>query len=378
MIFVKLWASEILSGHLMLLAFTWIAGIRVLWLLFNLVANRIAWRETSEAMQKHLSVFPKVSIIIAAKNEVSGLQKLLPTLLDQDYPNFEIIIIDDFSNDDSLKYLSSIRDSRLVVISCTKDLPGKKQALKEGIGKASGKYLLFTDADCLPTSHHWVKSMVNVAENRSSAVLGYGPFERRTGLAGMVSRTDALDILRQYTTAAVLGAPYMGVGRNMMYQKADWEKAGGFKSHEHFMAGDDDLQIQHMAKDQQMTVCASKEALVYSPPKTTIFEFIKQKTRHIQVSTAYTAKSKLMAGIDPLLRTSFYACFLAAVFLNLSAALWIWVGFMVISSVIMVLLFRKFDETALAIFYPLTDFILFCLYPIIFVLSRLKKDMTWK
>ena len=130
MIFVKLWASEILSGHLMLLAFTWIAGIRVLWLLFNLVANKIAWRETSEAMQKHLSVFPKVSIIIAAKNEVSGLQKLLPTLLDQDYPNFEVIIIDDFSNDDSLKYLSSIRDSRLMLISCTKDLPGKKQALK--------------------------------------------------------------------------------------------------------------------------------------------------------------------------------------------------------------------------------------------------------
>ena len=378
MIFAKLWASEVLSGHLVLFAFAWIAVIRVLWLLLNLVANKKAWRDTSEVLQKHLSAFPKVSIIVAAKNEVRGLQKLLPSLLSQDYPNFEVIIIDDFSDDDSLMYLSSIRDSRLKVVSCTKDLPGKKQALKEGIGQASGKYLLFTDADCLPTSHHWVKSMVNLAENQPSAVLGYGPFERMSGLAGMVSRTDALDIIRQYTTAAVLGAPYMGVGRNMMYQKADWEKTGGFKSHEHFMAGDDDLQIQQMAKDQHITVCASKEALVYSPPKPTIFEFIKQKTRHIRVSTAYTTKSKFMAGIDPLLRTLFYAGFLVALFLNLSTALWIWVSFMVISCLILALLFRKFGETALAIFYPLTDFILFCLYPIIFVLSRLKKDMTWK
>ncbi|MCB0645297.1 MAG: glycosyltransferase [Saprospiraceae bacterium] len=378
MIFAKLWASEVFSGHLVLLAFVWIAGIRVLWLLLNVVANKKAWRDTSEVLQKLLSVFPKVSIIVAAKNEVRGLQKLLPSLLSQDYPNFEVIIIDDFSEDDSQMYLSSIRDSRLKIVSCTKDLPGKKQALKEGIGQAIGKYLLFTDADCFPVSGNWVRSMVKVAENRSSVVLGHGPFERRTGLSGLVSRTDALDILRQYTTAAVLGMPYMGVGRNMMYQKSDWEKAGGFKSHEHFMAGDDDLQIQYMAKDQQMTVCASKEALVYSPPKPTIFEFIKQKTRHIRVSTAYTAKSKVMAGIDPLLRTLFYASFLVAVFLNLSTALWIWVSFMLLSCLILALLFRKFDETALAIFYPLTDFILFCLYPIIFVLSRLKKDMTWK
>jgi cellulose synthase/poly-beta-1,6-N-acetylglucosamine synthase-like glycosyltransferase len=72
---------------------------------------------------------PGVSVIVVVKNEYLHLQKLVPALLSQKYANFEIIIVDDFSTDESFAFLKSFEDQRLTVIKCDKDLPGKKYAL---------------------------------------------------------------------------------------------------------------------------------------------------------------------------------------------------------------------------------------------------------
>ncbi len=117
--------------------------------------NNLPWLDASE--QKKTSVFcPSVSIIVAARNEADIIERTLVSLQRIDYPDFEIILINDQSSDDTAEIAALIaaKDSRLSIID-SEDLPsgwiGKSWALHQGVKHARGEWLLFTDADCI---HH--------------------------------------------------------------------------------------------------------------------------------------------------------------------------------------------------------------------------------
>lgn len=96
--------------------------------------------------------WPKLSIIIPACNEADSLESALRSVLDQDYPEFEVILIDDRSTDGTAAIVDRMAagDPRILAIH-VEQLPegwlGKVHALSLGAAKASGSWLLFTDAD---------------------------------------------------------------------------------------------------------------------------------------------------------------------------------------------------------------------------------------
>lgn len=100
----------------------------------------------------HLHECPLVSILVPARNEERHIRACIQSLLAQDYPRFEIIAINDRSEDSTGPILEELaaRDSRLTVIHGT-PLPegwmGKAHALAQGYPRATGEWLLFTDAD---------------------------------------------------------------------------------------------------------------------------------------------------------------------------------------------------------------------------------------
>jgi chlorobactene glucosyltransferase len=96
--------------------------------------------------------WPLVSIIVPARNEEDNLPRLLPTLLGQRYPDFEVIVVDDQSTDETPRILEdwAARDNRLRVVHGTGLQPGwkgKPNAMRQGVEAARGEWLLFTDAD---------------------------------------------------------------------------------------------------------------------------------------------------------------------------------------------------------------------------------------
>ena len=106
---------------------------------------------------------PKVSIILPARNEEEYLGKCLDTLIDQDYPNYEIIVIDDSSDDSTGKIISEYakQNSKVIPVSARPKPDGwmgKNWACMEGYKKATGELLLFTDAD---TTH--ARNVVSLA-----------------------------------------------------------------------------------------------------------------------------------------------------------------------------------------------------------------------
>lgn len=241
----------------------------------------------------------KVSIIIAAKNEGVIIEKTITHILDQSYPDFELIIADDFSTDNIESIVNSISnvDYRVQYLKVKTDHPGKRQALTEAIARATGSIILVTDADCVPNSDLWIKEMVSTVEPSKGLVLGIGPYYPADGWINLFARYENMWTTCQYISAAKLGIPYMGIGRNMMYSKNLFSLINGYKGQEHLSSGDDDLLVQKMIGKAKVTTNVSQNSFMYSKAENSIKTYLSQKKRHLSIATEYGLKEKVFLSI---------------------------------------------------------------------------------
>ena len=115
--------------------------------------------------------YPRLSVIIAARNEAGTIENALKSVLAQNYPNLEIILVNDRSNDGTDKILQKLaeKDPR-VLIHHVEELPlgwlGKVNAMQQGFGRSTGVWLLFTDAD-VHFQEESLERIIDVAERSS-------------------------------------------------------------------------------------------------------------------------------------------------------------------------------------------------------------------
>ena len=261
---------------------------------------------------------PAVSVIVCAHNEYDNLQDYLSILLEQDYPCYEVIVVDDSSEDGSDLLLE--RWSRqygnlyhTFVPRGARVLSNKKLALTIGIKAAHYDYLLLTDADCRPESKYWIREMMKGFSNeQTELVLGFSPYFEKKGLLNHIIGYDTLFNGLQYMGMARAGKPYMGVGRNLAYKRETFFSVGGFKGLLGNRAGDDDLFVNRIANAANTVVVNNPNSIVWSVPKTTWREWFHQKRRHLSVSPQYRTRSKIQVTLEPLSRGIFYSCVLAS------------------------------------------------------------------
>lgn len=334
-----------------------------------LVFSRLAFHKDRSAAQK----LEGVSILIAARNESENLFKNLPFILDQDYPEFEVIVINHQSLDDSKYILDTYaRDHKnLKVISLERSQHlkyGKKLPLTIGIKGAKYNTLLFTDADCKPAGNQWLKSMSSHFTDKHQIVLGYGPYIKTKGLLNKIIRFDTAWIAMSYLSMAKAKMPYMGIGRNMAYTKEVFESVSGFKSHYSLSSGDDDLFIQEAAKKKNYTINIDPESFCHSRPSTTWSEWIKQKSRHYTTSERYKVIKKLMLGIYPLslliMMISFVTLLFDSNYIWITLAIFTFV--LIIKWIILGRSFSKLKESKFIALLPLLDIAYAILTPIMY------------
>lgn len=248
---------------------------------------------------------PQVSIVICGKNESKNIVAYLPKVLSQDYPVFEVIFVNDYSTDNSLDELIIIQNKfpNLKIINIDKNneiafKKGKKYALTLGIESAKYEWILLTDADCYPNSNNWISSMVNpLKNNKVKIVLGYSPYNLYNSFLSKFISFETAYTAISYMTFCKLGYTYMGVGRNLLYQKKLFFEKNGFSQIQKNVAGDDDLLIQKIATSSNVDVVFNSKSWIISKPKRTIKDYINQKIRHVSVSNEYNIKSKFLLGI---------------------------------------------------------------------------------
>ena len=232
---------------------------------------------------------PFVSVLISAKNERANLTKYLKSILDQDYHDFEVIVVSDHSTDgtDSLLLDWAQQNETLQVILNHGDNHGKKASLQLAVSKAKGSWLLFTDADCSPHSKKWIGSMVSYIDSDSEIVVGVGPTMVDDSVLSRWVAYENVYVMVQYTSMAKLGYPYMAVGRNLMYKRSLFERVGGYISHQHLPSGDDDLFIRDAATTSNTRIAFNPATFVYSAAPSSVSGYINQKVRHFSTSFHY-------------------------------------------------------------------------------------------
>ncbi|NCA79670.1 MAG: glycosyltransferase [Sphingobacteriia bacterium] len=263
---------------------------------------------------------PPVSIIVCAKNEVENLAEFLPLILEQEYPKYEVIVINDGSTDESEFLLNKLRRdySHLYVTSIPEDakiISRKKLGVTIGIKAAHYDTLLFTDADCRPLTAFWIANMVRNFDQETDFVLGYGAYLREKSFISKLISYDTLFIALQYFGFAFRGKPYMGVGRNLAYKKELFYRLKGFAGILHVASGDDDLLVNEAATKSNTRIETEAKSITLSVPKRSFFDWISQKQRHLSASQLYTHKSKALLGIEPISRCIFYLTFIVLMFL---------------------------------------------------------------
>lgn len=240
------------------------------------------------------SELKSVSVVICAKNEAQNLQQNLAYILNQNYPNFEVIVVDDGSDEQF-----TMLDERLTIIripTAEKIGLGKKYALQKGIEAAKNELVLLTDADCKPASANWISEMVNCITDDKKIVLGISPYKTESNLLNTLIEYETAQTMLQYIGFTILGNPYMSVGRNVLYDKNLWLSKKWTNEELAIASGDDDLAIQSLANKNNTTVCLSKDSYTFSEAKRTWKDYFQQKTRHNQSGKLYKFSHKLVLG----------------------------------------------------------------------------------
>jgi len=297
--------AETLLNTLIIYAFVLVSAVQLLYYIFFYLRICFPAKERSKKSPS------PVSVIICARNEASNLKSFLPSVLEQDYPDFEVIVVNDCSEDDTddvLKEFTRIyKNLRTTVIHKDSSLRhSKKMALFLGIKSAINEHLLLTDADCQPVSDKWISTMCSRFSKKTDFILGYGGYLKEKGILNRYIRYDAMFIAMQYLGMAGAGVPYMGVGRNLAYKRSLFFSNRGFGNHLNLQSGDDDLFVNSLARKGNTRVVLGKDSFTRSLPSLSWSAFSKQKKRHTSTSGHYRFISQFLLGFEPVSRTLFY------------------------------------------------------------------------
>ena len=212
----------------------------------------------------------KLSVIITASNQDYLLQKNLPAVLEQDYPDFEVIVVDDNSTDETADILQQLQNRypRLrttFVPPTSRRISHRKLALTLGIKAAANEWLVFIDADCRPATNQWLRKMVNelqVSETPVDCVIGYTGYENSRGLAALFRRFDIQLRGLRLLGLAVLRKAHMAYGTNLLYRRSIFFEAKGYSSHLNLERGDDDIFVNENIPSRRIRAAVSPEATV--------------------------------------------------------------------------------------------------------------------
>lgn len=325
-----------------------------------------------------------VTIIICARNEEDNLFKNLPKVLHQDYPEFEVIVVNDQCVDDSRHIVKAYQKKypNLKMIELEKNRHrkfGKKVPLTIGIKGAKYNRLAMIDADCYPSSDQWLKQLMRNYTEGKEIVIGYGPYEKKKGLLNKFIRFDATTVAMTYLGFARSGRPYMAVGRNMSYSKVRFFEVDGFKKHYHIQSGDDDLFMQEAANRKNVAVEVSPESFVYSTPEKTWRAWFKQKQRHFTTAPKYKLINKLFLGIFPM---SMILMLISFFILLLNYEWWLFATAILVLRFIMYwlingLLFKKLQMGDLVYLYPIYELLHFFMMPFVYYSAERTDTSKW-
>ena len=274
---------------------------------------------------------PPLSVVICARNESENLRRNLPAILKQDYPDFEVIVINDGSTDESEDLLSELEEEypnryHSFTPDSARYISRKKLALTLGIKASKYDWLVFTEADCTPVSDKWLRRIARNFTPSTDIVLGYSGYERGKGWLHKRVSFDSLFTSLRYLGFALAGKPYMGIGRNLAYRKELFFKVKGFSTHLNMQRGEDDLFINQIANENNTRVETSPDSVIRMQPVERYKDWKEEKVSYMATARFYKGSQRWLLGLETATRLLFYVACLSGIVFGILSFHWLAAG----------------------------------------------------
>lgn len=352
-----------------------------------IIYARFAFHKTRK---KEYSEEEKVSVILCVKNEAHYLKRNLQAVLEQDYANFEVVVVNDNSEDGTDGILKEFQTKypHLNVINISTNhvnVLEKKMSLALGIKSAKNEIILITDVDTAPKSPYWIREMVKHYLDEHYIVLGYAAYEQNNTFLNTLIRYDNVHTAIQYISHAIIGQPFRGVARNVSYPKSLFLSNYNYILLYNSLVRDEDLFVNQIANKKNTEVEYSVEAQVVSQQRQSSFhEWLEYKRLSGSAGKLYKLKSKLLLGLYYVSGFFFYVSLIVAVvFLrNNIDYLILLAGLFSVRFISQWFIFgkciRKLNEKALIGKVPLLDVFFVFILPILVINKIFYRKKKWK
>lgn len=216
-----------------------LTGIFILYFLL-LILVLAGWkRAMSRRSEEVAAKEPLISVIVPVRNEEMTIGTLLKDLAVQEYKNFEIIIVNDDSEDETLWMVSRYELKNLNVVH--NKGKGKKAAITSGIATARGSIVVTTDADC-SVPPQWLKHIrAQFREQKVMMVFGGVRMQGKEGFFDALQSMEFSSLIGSGASTAALGFPTMCNGANLAFRKKVFSEVKGYQDNLSIPSGDDEF-----------------------------------------------------------------------------------------------------------------------------------------
>ena len=258
---------------------------------------------------------PPVSVVLTAQNDAEWLKTNLVYLLEQDYPDFEVVVVDNRSADDTVSVLKILckNYAHLKVVPMVENANGyrgKKYPMSMGIKSAKNDILIFADPNCRPidlTNFHWLREMVAGYESdKTEIVLGYSGIQPKNSLFNWLQQYDNLDYSTEYLGAAIMRCPFTGNGRNLSYRRSMFMRNRGFIYHYSIPDGADDMFVNQNSNGANTRVVLTPDSFTLVEPMPTVAQWHSYRKHRTVTHKYYSFGLKLQRLVRPLSVVLFY------------------------------------------------------------------------
>ncbi|MFV0546194.1 MAG: glycosyltransferase [Bacteroides sp.] len=311
-----------------------LGGLWIIQLIYYFTCyNRIGKNQTEEIKNKKRfsSEQPPLSVVVYARNDAENLRRFLPTVLQQDYPLFEVIVINDASTDDTEIVLEQLqREYPHLYYSFTPDsaryISHKKLALTLGIKASKYNWLVFTETNCEPASPQWLSLLARNFTPGTEVVLGAALYKPTKGFRSRYLSFDTLFTAMRYLGLAHAGKPYMGIGRNLAYRKELFFAQKGYSSHLNLQRGEDDIFINRIATGQNTRIETDSRSVIRIEPLHSIKSWIGEKISYKVTGQYYKGHQRQWLGFETTSRLLFHTLNLFTIVWSILQSAWIVTG----------------------------------------------------
>ena len=307
-------------------------------IIYSLALYRIphAYEKKREESDVHEEDLPGVSVIITSKNNSTELEKNLSYFLNQNYPNYEVIVVNSGSTDDTDVVLKAAEHKyeqlyHTFIPAGADEINEKKLAITLGVKAAKHDIILFSESYCRPFSNNWIREFGKEFAKGKDILLGYSRvvFTSKVGLRNFICYDNLIHHLK-FLSLAITGKPFMGIGRNMAYKKEMFFKNKGLSAVLGIDGGEDDLFINRISNKINTGVLLTRDSITETNSVDSFSTWRSIKSKYLYTKQFYKGPANLILGFETFTKQSFYLILLLSIVASLYYSNYILLSFSIL------------------------------------------------